>query len=247
MRNPSSRMPIDQFDLPPFPPEKVAEAKANFDRLSDLYAEARASARELQTGKLAALKEANHVAAQHRLDGTSMPRGAAPDKVEEQYDKKLAAVQADAEVTRLALDEAGDQLAAEISVHRESWSADLQAEADAALDAFNVAVAEARDALLTLGFARGGPAWLANFNIVDARHGLAGQFSGGTVAVGEANVGVSLDTFTPAITLLDVARIAAQPVVPRTPRTLKTTKESSPSLRIDPEPRPGARARLAGE
>jgi hypothetical protein len=173
--------PVDAFRIPPLAPTPVAEAEANFQRLAGEYAEVKGQIAETLELRKHEIGQAHAAASRARIDGTKPPAKTA-DKLEAEYDTKLAALRAEEGVLKDAVDQAGDTLLESIAEHRAEWLESLLDVDRKATARLSTALDEVDLCLAEIGHTRAAPRWLRAFRVSSDQT----QYAGGSKA-GQTN------------------------------------------------------------
>lgn len=210
MRSPTSRTPIAQFPLPAEAPQAVADAAARFEQLADQWATLRGEISDAREGAAKAKADAIRMAADQYAAGETPVDVKAVELAEA---ARIEAMRAQLEALGVALDEAGNELAAEIAAHREEWVAALEPAAAAAASRYDAAIREAQEALRELGPALRAVSWLREFDAGEARVGAAVAFLGGRIILDHRFIGSMRNDYDAAEVLAAAAKATAPPKV----------------------------------
>jgi hypothetical protein len=228
MKATDSRSPIGEFVIPSQAPPAVEAAHANFERVSQDYLQAGRNLRE--GGELAksAVRAANIDAAEARVMASAPPKKT-PSQVAADWEKNLETLRQDRATMTIALDKAGNELAAAISDHRAEWIETLEDSEAESTQRLSRLLGEVRQACQDIQSVRSGPGWLQDFNETLAIRGAQTQFVPGNHRLTFPNF-FSIDTFTQPEQLIEVLEsVVTGPPAPPAPRKLNTVKREDTS------------------
>jgi hypothetical protein len=210
----STRRPIASFNLPPHPPEPVAEAYATFDRVAsewaDLLGQIDDAGEQAKQAKADARDAVTAAAFAGKANKTSIVA------VEAEHRARVEELQEQADAVAVAVDQAGNELAQAIAANRAPWLDALAAAEQTAAERYAAAVLEAKAAVRDLAPARGAVGWLRDFDTGQAIVGRQQAFVGGRVDLDTTRV--PRETRTPAdrvLALLDQVTAPAEPAKAR--------------------------------
>jgi hypothetical protein len=180
MKHPGASDPIASFDIAPIPPKAVAEAAKRFDDVATKWAALVGDAEDATAAIEAAKAKDIADAAEALVAGDDV---ADPTLHEREARQRLAVIEAALPSLRVAVDRAGNDLAAVIDANREAWLEKIDAQEEKTAARYAAAVTEAQAALAALKPLRGAIEWLENFDTREATMGYQPQFAGGRVVV----------------------------------------------------------------
>ncbi len=194
MKSPMSPTPVLQFSLPPGGGVSVEEAAKALERAAGEYDAADAEYRAERARK-------------NDWKQFSDPDGAVQEKA--RHAAKLSELEARRHALAVAVDEAGNALAAAIDADRAEWLDRLAPLEATAADRYAAAIEEAVEAFTALQAARGAAQWLERFDLDHAIVGQVLQFAGGRIRL-KSRKGLNLNEDLDPAALLRLAGEASR-------------------------------------
>lgn len=222
----ASRQPIAAFTIPPSPPPDVAKAYEKFNRIGDERGRLRGELDDAKGALVTADRTSVRAAADAIAAGKPLKD---PDRARREVEARIGGLQRHIQAAAVAVDEAGNELAASIVANRSVWLEDLSDAEAEAVARFDRAIADARGALAIVGPARQAVQWIAGFDEGRAVAGQEPQFGGGRIRVDttlirretEGDPGQLLDT---------LEKVTGSPEPPRRTRGLNVAAPKGPPV-----------------
>lgn len=184
MKHALDRNPIRAHAIAPHAPTTVAEAKAEFDRISLEGAQLKDACRDQEKEAIPAAEARDMTEATDAIAAGKTVTD--PEKHARKAKAELATMQGRLRALDVATDLAGNRLAEAIAEHRDAWLAALAPHVDDAVARYEQAIADAKAALVDLKLASGARSWIEHYDAGQARVGNQSQFAGGKLMVENA-------------------------------------------------------------